>query len=837
MARLTSNRPGWLLAAVLMLPIFSACRDRAREAGEMEGEEIPDSPAMEAREGENVRARMEYFYRRRAFPFDRIPVGSLQRAEAQLRSRWPAAMRARAFLNAGAPGSWSSLGPRPISSGVSAVTGRVTAVAVHPTNPNILYVGGAQGGIWQSSDAGVTWTPRTDDQCSLAIGSLAIDPVNPSIIYAGTGEANLSADSYYGCGILRSIDGGTSWAQLGAAVFDTPTGGAFIASVVVDKANAGTAANSVVIVATNSGIWRSTNSGQSWTRVQTGYASALVQDPITTSTWYAGITFTNLTRGIYKSVDNGLTWNPAVTGFPFGDIGRIALAIAPSAPDTLYAAVQNDFDGSGADGGLLGVFKTTDGATSWSQLPAANATCATQCWYDIVLAVNPTNSEQVVFGGVQLFLSTDGGTSFVATGGGVHVDQHALVFADANTLYAGNDGGVYRASNFVWSNLNSDLALTQFYAGLSLAPGAILGVLGGSQDNGTLEYSGSASWNAVIGGDGGYTATDPQTAGVAYGETQWTPGAGFSGPRRRDAVSGGQFNLVIAGINGNDPGNFIPPLIMDPVDPRVLYFGTNVLYRTANRGDAWAVISPPAAQNGLVDAIGPASDGLTIYLASSGASSIDLEVSNNLGTTWQPASSGLPNRIVTDIQVDPVDPLRAYLVVSGFGTGHVFRTTSGGAGWQDISGNLPDVPLNSILWIPSRGELYLGSDLGVFTSGDQGTTWTPLVSGLPNVAVFDLVYDLASNTILAGTHGRGAFAYTLTTTGVLRGDISVDGQVTALDAQGILAATVGDTTLPYVPLPNGDASCDGKVSAFDAQLVLSFAVGLPTQQFCVGLIR
>ena len=193
---------------------------------------------------------------------------------------------------------------------------------------------------------------------------------------------------------------------------------------------------------------------------------------------------------------------------------------------------------------------------------------------------------------------------------------------------------------------------------------------------------------------------------------------------------------------------------------------------------------------------------------------------------------------MTDIQVDPSDPLTAYLVVSGFGTGHVFRTTNGGAVWQDISGGLPDVPGNSILWIPSRGELYLGTDLGVFTSSDQGVTWTPFVTGLPNVAVFDLVYNIASNTIVAGTHGRGAFAYTLPITGVLRGDVSLDAQVTALDAQAILSAAVSLPVPPgYVSSPNGDASCDSKVTAFDAQLVLSYAVGLPTTQYCVGFTR
>lgn len=825
----------WLLLAGLLLPLVVACGERFRDADEAERERIPEGPDIEAREGESIRGRLEYFYHRRAFPFDRIATGSLQRAQTQLASRWPAVVRGRAFLGAGA---WSSLGPRPIASGPSAVSGRVTAVAVDPIDPNVIYVGGAQGGIWKSSDAGVSWSPRTDDQCSLAIGSIEIDPVNASIIYAGTGEANLSADSYYGCGILRSTDGGTTWAQFGAAVFDTPTGGAYIPAIVVDQASAGSAGTSVVIAATNSGVWRSTDSGQSWVKVQAGYATGLVQDPGTSTTWYAAITFTNITRGIYKSIDNGVNWAPATAGFPTTNIGRIALAIAPSAPNTLYAAIQDDFDQVGSDGALLGVYKTTDGALTWNQLTAGNASCSTQCWYDIVLAVNPLDPQQVIFGGIVLYESIDGGNNFTSVAGGIHVDQHALAFADATTLYAGNDGGVYRITipGFSWESLNNDLALTQFYPGLSLQPGAGIGILGGTQDNGTLEYNGSPSWDFVLGADGGYTATDWLNAGVAYAETQWSANSGFSGPRRRDAFLG-RFSLKTTGINLTEPANFIPPMVMDPVDPSVLYFGASALYRTSDRGERWDAISP-AAGTAKVDAIGAGYDGLTVYYASSGPGSIQMQVTSNLGATWQPAVSGLPNRIVTDIQVDQGDPLTAYLVVSGFGTGHVFRTTNGGATWQNISGGLPDVPGNSILWIPSRGELYVGTDLGVFTSSDQGANWTPFVTGLPNVAVFDLVYNIASNTIVAGTHGRGAFAYTLPVTGVLRGDVSLDAQVTAVDAQAILSAAVNLPVPPgYVAAPNGDASCDSKVTAFDAQLVLSYAVGLPTTPYCVGFTR
>ena len=200
--------------------------------------------------------------------------------------------------------------------------------------------------------------------------------------------------------------------------------------------------------------------------------------------------------------------------------------------------------------------------------------------------------------------------------------------------------------------------------------------------------------------------------------------------------------------------------------------------------------------------------------------------------------SGLPNRWVTDIAVASSDPQRAYVTVSGFGTGHVFRTMNRGGSWQDISSNLIDVPVNAILRLPGSDELYIGTDLGVFQSGDDGATWAPSTTGMPNVAVLDLAFQNVTQTIVAATHGRGMFAHTVAGVGALRGDVSLDGQVSAMDAQGILTGVAG-LPLPsgWIANPNGDANCDGRTAALDAQIVLSFVVGLPTSQFCVGQVR
>ena len=238
---------------------------------------------------------------------------------------------------------------------------------------------------------------------------------------------------------------------------------------------------------------------------------------------------------------------------------------------------------------------------------------------------------------------------------------------------------------------------------------------------------------------------------------------------------------------------------------------------------------------GYVSAITVAlADTQTIYV---GTNSGTVEVTSDGGLTWTNVTNGLPNRAVTDLTVDPLDAQRAYVTLSGFGSGHVFETLTRGATWQDISANLVDIPVSAIFRHPGTGALYIGTDLGVFLSSDGGHTWGPSATGLPNVAVTDLAFNSTTQTLYAGTHGRGVFAYNLGLA-ILRGDVSLDGQVTAMDAQGILAGVTGISLPPgWAFYPNGDANCDGRTSAVDAQIVLSLVVGLPTSQFCVGSVR
>jgi photosystem II stability/assembly factor-like uncharacterized protein len=785
--------------------------------------QVPDQPML----------RWQYFYEQRAYPFNEVPSGALRRGWLQMRDRWPALLAGDATASIlAATRNWLPIGPAPIAGGYS---GRISTIAVHPSDSDILYLGGAQGGVWKSIDGGASWAPLTDRECSLAMGSIAIDPVNPQIVYAGTGEMHFSADSYYGCGVLRSVDGGATWTQYGGEIFDTNIGGARISKLIVDPPTAGSVSTTTVYAATTVGVYVSRDSGITWSRLLDGVATDLVMHPADPRILHAAIGLPGGTgaanNGVYRSDDGGATWTHQTTGFPGTNVGRIALAIAPSAPSVLYAAVQDQLSGGGgSDGRLLGIYKTTNGGSTWSRTTAAGADCASQCWYNLTIATDPRDPEIVYFGGVLLYRSDNGGAQFNNILRDIHVDQHAITFDPRNPdrLYVGNDGGIYRSTNggVSWVSLNTNLALTQFYAGISLHPTDPGIALGGTQDNGTLEYGGVDTWSIVLGGDGGYTAIDYQNPLYNWAETQWSAGSGFSGPRLR--VGPGQFGArKVNGIDLNDRAQFIPPLVMDPTTPTTLYFGTFRVYRTTDRGDFWQTISPDLSRgaNGRITSIAPSrSDPATIWVGTNDGA---VQVTRDGGATWNLRIDGLPNRVVTDIAVDATDPATAVITLSGFGTGHVFRTTNAGVSWTDISTNLPDVPVNAALTNPSLGsDIFIGTDLGVFQTTDGTTTWTPIVDGLPNSAVFDLAYNAQTGFVVAATHGRGMFSFRPQV--IARLIVAPDSiRFNALADSIRLAVTAFDTLGTQLPDPQvAWRSLDATIATVDADgLVRSIANG------------
>lgn len=793
---------------------------------------------------DNPGLHREWFEHERRFPFSEIPRGKYQEAVRQFRARSGARVGSAMFALTGATNGWTALGPGSIPGLFIASTGRVSALAMQPGNNSVVYAGGAQGGVWKTTNGGGTWTPLTDGECSLAIGAIEIDPVNPSIIYAGTGEFTNSSASYYGCGVLRSVDAGVTWTQLGASTFDLPNGGASFARIVIDSATAGGTTSTVLYAATSFGLYKSVDAGVTWTQQISGRVSDVVMNRANPQHLVAAVGhhFGGAANGVLTTVNGGTTWTPSTSGFPTGNVGRIRLGIARTNGMRVYAAVQHAGSGSGVFGTLLGFYRSDDGGASWVQVNQGNSgmTCASQCWYDMYVVVDPADQNRVYFGGLTLSRSTNAGDAWAQISGPIHVDHHAMAIDPQNpsVIYAGNDGGVYKSidGGATWAALNNDLSLTQFYPGISVHPTDPVQVIGGTQDNGTVQYNGSPGWAPVIGGDGGYTAINHLDASSWWGQSQWTPNSGFSGPQRRDAQTGSGFTHKMNGIDPSDRGQFIAPLFMDPINPRVLYFGTFRLYRTRDNGENWTAISGDlSGGSGTITAIGvPRADTAMIYV---GTSDGRVQVSQNYGASFTLAS-GLPNRVVKDFVFDPVDPQVAWVTFSGFGTGHVFKTTNRGATWTNVSGNLPDVPVNAIAHVFPQSELVVGTDVGLFRTTNDGATWTPW-PGIPNAAVFDLVYNPNTGQLVAATFGRGMFAYQSTAAVALRGDVTGDYRVGALDAQAILYHVVG-LTLPgtFRPAPQGDANCDASTTAVDAQIILAYVVGLAVPSgACVGQYR
>ncbi len=793
---------------------------------------------------EDVKAREEYFWFQRSYPSTERPYAQMQQARTAV-----SANRQRLFsLTAGVAGGWRSLGPNGVfgaDNGFSASAsmidiGRVTAIA--PGSAGSLFIATASGGVWRSAVGGY-WTPLTDDQCNLTIGALTVDAADPNVLFAGTGEYNVDS---WGCGILRSIDGGTSWTQLGATAFRVTAGGiphgsASFGKILVSRPAGGSVSNTVLIAASNVAVYRSPDGGSTWSNVLTGATASVVAHPSQPGVVFAGNShnFTSSLRGVYKSTDNGATWIqlPALPGVNADDLDRIELATTAAAPNLIYAATGT------RGGGFAGLFVWDDAAGTWTRLAANGLNTGSystdfgaQSWYDLAIAIDPRNANRIYLAGIRGFRSDDGGVSFRPMGSEIHVDWHSITIDPRNSdiLYAGTDGGVFISTDngTNWVSRNAGLTVTQFYPGISSTSNGSQ-IMGGSQDNGTHLYTGSMFWNGFLGGDGGYTAINYSNPDIVYGESQWDSKGGGASLFRADPT---HFEKRTTGIQTGDRALFLPPYVMDPVTPTTLYFGTHRLYKTTNEGTLWTALSGDLTKgSGVITTIAVAKiDPRTIYV---GTSDGNVNVTRDGGTTFTPGTTGLPNRYVTRIAVDPADGAHALLTVSGFATGHVFETKNAGSTWTDITGGLVDAPANAAVFVPGVG-IMVGTDVGVFQAASPGASWVAGPAGIPNVIVQDLIYAPGANLLLAGTYGRGMFAYTVGgDAAVLRGDVDGNGKLEANDALLIEQALVGSLPASIVVYPRGDADCNFAIQSADAVYVLRAAVGLTSPGVCVNTVK
>jgi photosystem II stability/assembly factor-like uncharacterized protein len=815
------------------------------------------SPGERNARGEDVAARQAFYRSQRAYPDREIPAAGL-REVLRWRAVHNAAMRSSISADVLAAGAqWSALGPWAMlartnyfQSAPQLDAGRVADVAFDPSNPDVFYAASGGGGVWKTTNGGTTWTPLTDDQCRLSMGAMAVDPKTPSILYASTGELN---DLAFGCGVLRSVDGGAHW-DLFAASQLAPTAGVIAATgaVYIDPATAGSTTGTFVLVAATNGIYRSTNSGASWTQTFAYWTDHIVGSARDPNVLFAGSSGADLSkRGLLRSVDKGLNWTvlPLPNELTSDRIERVQLATSPAAPDQVWMAVGN-FSRT-----LEGLWRWDDTRSSWTKLGAGGVyngdprgDLGKQTDYDLLVTVDPTDANRVYLGGVRLFRSTDGGASFTRIGADVHADWHALRVdpQDPRHLLGGNDGGVFVSSDGgdSWISRSAGMETAMFYAGISIDPVLHSYVAGGTQDNGVVQSDGLPIWTMAWAGDGGYTAFSADGA-TLWVESQWNGGV-FPGPSIGRLAADVQ--VVNDGIDPSDRAVLEPPLVMHPSVSGTLYFGTQRLYRITD-GHLWHQVSSSSDLTkgaGALSYIAIArSDPDTMYI---GTTDGLIRMSPDGGVTFQPAGSGLPNRWVTGLAIDPGNAAHVVATVSGFGSSHVWQTTDAGASWSSISGTggsvLPDLPTNAIAMLPSGTGLAVGTDAGVWLSGDGGTTWQMSNAGLPNVEVNDVVYDPIGQRLVVATFGRGIWtAPVVPQMAVLRGDLNLDGVIDANDAylvaNALVNGAVGNTVqgTPVQILPAGDANCNGQLDTGDALIVLRQAVGLTTSGSCAGLMR
>jgi photosystem II stability/assembly factor-like uncharacterized protein len=696
--------------------------------------------------------------------------------------------------------AFRSIGPAVMSGRISDI-----AVVVDPKAPrarigSVIYVAAATGGVWKTTNAGVNWAPVFDSVRTGSVGAVAVAPSDPNVVWVGTGEANNMRSSSWGTGVYKSSDAGKTWS---AAMLPTSQ---HIGKIVIDPRDA-----NVVYVAAVGPLWapggerglfKTTDGGKTWTNLKeiskyTGFTE-IAMDPSNPDVLYAaslererreyGFLPGGPETGIFKTTDAGHTWTQLKEGLPTGDLGRIGLSVCKSKPMTVYATIH-------AKPPAAGLYRSEDGGATWKQMNDQDGTA----WYYSQVRCDPTNPDHVIQLNAQSRESKDAGktlTPFAA--GGVHSDHHALWIGDDDPdhMILGGDGGVYTSydAGRTWDHTESIVA-GQFYAIAVDDAQPFYNVYGGLQDNQTWGGPSrtrttfgptNADWFRMAGGDGFYAVPDPLDNSLVYAESQQ------GGVVRYDERTGQTKNIRPAPKPGERfRFNWSAPILPSKHDVKSVFMAAQFVFRSTDRGDSWEKISPDLTRGidrNKLPMRGAVPDSTVLgrnegTAEFSNISTIDqsplkkdllvvgtddglIQVTHDGGKTWTKTDK-FPNAPETTFVSRVVWSSAAEGTIYATLDGHrgndfkpyVVKSTDFGATWTSITSNLPDGGAVQVIREHPRQPnlLFVGTEFGAYFTVDGGAHWTQLKSGIPGVPVHDMQIQARANDLVVGTHGRGIF--------------------------------------------------------------------------------
>jgi photosystem II stability/assembly factor-like uncharacterized protein len=695
--------------------------------------------------------------------------------------------------------------------------GRVNCIAFHPKNANIFWIGTPNGGIWKTLDAGKTWMPLGDNLTTPCINHIAVDPKNPDILYAATGDFDGSSSGINNEGIVKSTDGGMTW-TVTSLVTEKNFKYSLLKKVIINPEN-----TNILVTAGRNGIWKSTDAGENWLFVCDSLVTDLEMNPSDTRVLYAamGRQGNRGSAGILSTSSFGDKWYEMKTGIPpKGNISRMDIAVSQANPRYLYVINVNS-----NNNGLHSFYQSTNAGNNWilkyevdsndnvlGAWGGDQSDRGGQGWYDLALIADPFNKEKVYAGGINIWMTENGGSDWEQAsfwiyvfGESLHADQHYAAYNPMDKcIYFCNDGGVYRTKEIkpgskkwiidwidkyteniksgspdfkyptVWENLNDGLAITEFYR-MSLCRNKSNILAGGSQDNSCFYYNEGEWLNYIPNYDGMETMIDNDNPDIFYGVWQ-------NGGLCKTTDGGRTLKYRLADtIDKVENGNWVTPVAMDPLNSEVIYIGYRNLWRSLNGGEQWEKVldfdsQPDTTKStrslSIIKTSNNNSDYISVfkengsYKDSTGKqrrANGELWITEDGCQTWKKSTNGLPldSVNIVSIDYDNQDPKKMWVACySSYKNVNTYQTTDAGETWTDISKPLPSsILINCIVHQPeSQADmLYIGTNRGVYYTDGNMAEWLPYNENLPNTKVTDLEIQTSTNELFAATYGRGVW--------------------------------------------------------------------------------